>query len=199
MINTSISDSLFSKTQQKVLGLLFMKPKRSFYLNEVVRHAKAGKGAVQRELLKLESSGLVLTTSLGNQKHFQANQQSPVFKDLRALIIKTFGIREIIANCLQSNATQINRAFIFGSIAKGTDNANSDIDLMVVSDQLDFHSLFEILHPAELQLGRTIQPTLYRTEEFVQKKDTEFMRRIFEAPTIPVIDVNNEHGTKSIY
>lgn len=198
MINTSVSDSLFSKTQQKVLGLIFMRPERSFYLNEVVRHANAGKGAVQRELLKLESSGLVLATSVGNQKHFQANQKSPVFKDLRALIIKTFGIREIIANCLQSNATQINRAFIFGSIAKGTDNANSDIDLMVVSDELDFHALFEILQPAELQLGRTIQPTLYRTGEFLQKKDTEFMRRISEAPTIPVIDLNNEHGTKSI-
>lgn len=192
MAPTSVSDSLFSKTQQKVLGLIFMQPERSFYLNEVVRHANAGKGAVQRELHKLESSGLVLTTSLGNQKHFQANQKSPVFKDLRALIIKTFGIREIIANCLQNNATQINRAFIFGSIAKGTDNANSDIDLMVVSDQLDFHSLFEILQPAELQLGRTIQPTLYRTGEFLQRKDTEFMRRIFETPIISVLGMRDK-------
>jgi len=75
----SISDSLFSKTQQKVLALLFLHPERSFYLNEVVRHANAGKGAVQRELLKLESSGLVLSTPQGNQKHFQANRQNPVF------------------------------------------------------------------------------------------------------------------------
>ncbi|WP_341714966.1 nucleotidyltransferase domain-containing protein [Limnobacter sp.] len=192
MIPISISDSLFSKTQQKVLALLFLHPERSFYLNEVVRHANAGKGAVQRELLKLESSGLVLSTPQGNQKHFQANRQNPVFSDLRSLIIKTFGIREVIANCLQNHATKINRAFIFGSIAKGTDNSKSDIDLMVVSDQLHFHDLFDILQPAEQLLGRTIQPTLYRTQEFAEKKDTEFMRRIFDAPTISVVDVINE-------
>lgn len=188
----NISDSLFSKTQQKVLGILFLNPERSFYLNEVVRHANAGKGAVQRELLKLESSGLVLATQQGNQKHFQANKKSPVYSDLRSLITKTFGIREVITDCLLKYAKKIDKAFIFGSIAKGTDNSNSDIDLMVVSDELHFHDLFEILQPAEQQLGRTIQPTLYRTEEFAQKKDTEFLRRIFITPTIPVIGMSDE-------
>jgi predicted nucleotidyltransferase len=188
----NISDSLFSKTQQKVLGILFLNPERSFYLNEVVRHANAGKGAVQRELLKLESSGLVLATQQGNQKHFQANKKNPVYSDLRSLITKTFGIREVITDCLLKYAKKIDKAFIFGSIAKGTDNSNSDIDLMVVSDELHFHDLFEILQPAEQQLGRTIQPTLYRTEEFAQKKDTEFLRRIFITPTIPVIGMSDE-------
>jgi len=158
----------------------------------VVRHANAGKGAVQRELLKLESSGLVLATQQGNQKHFQANKKSPVYSDLRSLITKTFGIREVITDCLLKYAKKIDKAFIFGSIAKGTDNSNSDIDLMVVSDELHFHDLFEILQPAEQQLGRTIQPTLYRTEEFAQKKDTEFLRRIFITPTIPVIGMSDE-------
>lgn len=185
----NISDSLFTKTQQKVLGLIFLHPERSFYLNEVVRHAGAGKGAVQRELQKLESSGLVLATQLGNQKHFQANRLNPVFSELRSLIIKTFGIREVLANCLRNHATKLDAAFIFGSIAKGSDSSSSDIDLMVISDQLHFQDLFEILQPAEQQLGRTIQPTLYRSDEFERKKDSEFMRRILDAPTIPVIGV----------
>jgi hypothetical protein len=198
MSTISISDSLFSKTQQKVLALVFLNADRSFYLNEIVRHAQAGKGAVQREISKLETAGLVTVNQHGNQKHFKANPDSPIFVELRSLIVKTFGIREVLLGCLSGQASNIPLAFVFGSIAKGKEHSRSDIDLMVVSDQLALPELFDLLQPAEEQIGRAIQPTLYRIAEFEQRQGTEFMRRILDNSVIPLIGNIDEYARKQI-
>jgi predicted nucleotidyltransferase len=87
----SLADTLFSATQQRVLGRLFGQPERSFYANELIAAVGGGSGAIQRELARLEASGLVSTTSIGRQKHYQANRRSPIFEELRGIVLKTSG------------------------------------------------------------------------------------------------------------
>ena len=132
-----LADALFAKVQQRVLGVLFGNPRRSFYANEVIGLARSGTGAVQRELARLEASGLVTVTRVGKQKHYQANAGSPIFEELRALVLKTVGLADVLRAALAPVSRCIRAAFVYGSIAKGQDTAASDIDLMVVSDRPD--------------------------------------------------------------
>lgn len=85
----SLPETLFSKTQRGVLGLLFGNPERSFYASEIMRHADAGIGTVQRELERLTAAGLLTVTRIGNQKHYQANRDSPIFEEMEAIVLKT--------------------------------------------------------------------------------------------------------------
>src|SRR5437867_10399713 len=98
--SSGLADALFAKVQQRVLGVLFGNPRRSFYANEVIGLARSGTGAVQRELARLEASGLVTVTRVGKQKHYQANAGSPVFEELRALVLKTFALTDVLRTAL---------------------------------------------------------------------------------------------------
>lgn len=132
--STSVADALFTKGQQRVLGVLFGNPDRSFYANEIIALAGTGTGAVQRELARLESAGLVTVERVGVQKHYRANARAPVFAELRALVLKTSGLADVLRAALAPLADDISAAFVFGSVAKRQDTAFSDMDLMVVSD-----------------------------------------------------------------
>ncbi len=134
----SLADALFSGTQQRVLGLLFGQPERSFYATELINLAGVGSGAVQRELASLSQSGLVTVKPVGNQKHYQANPASPIYDELCGMVRKTVGLAEPLRAALAPLAPQIKAAFVYGSVAKKEDTASSDIDLMLVSDSLSF-------------------------------------------------------------
>jgi hypothetical protein len=97
-----LADALFAKVQQRVLGVLFGNPGRSFYANEVIGLAHSGTGAVQRELARLEAAGLVTATRVGKQKHYQASRASPVFEELRALVLKTSGLGDVLSSMAPS-------------------------------------------------------------------------------------------------
>ncbi|MGI8547806.1 MAG: transcriptional regulator, partial [Gemmatimonadaceae bacterium] len=131
-----LADALFTKVQQRVLGILLGNPERSFYANEIIRLACSGTGAVQRELTRLQTGGLVTVSRVGNQKHFQANPAAPVFDELRALVLKTSGLADVLRSALAPLASGIHAAFVYGSLAKREDTATSDVDLMVISDTL---------------------------------------------------------------
>lgn len=137
----SLSDVLFTKTQQKVLGLLFTRPDETFYLNEIVRLAGVGKGTIKRELDRMQAAGLLTVTPIGNQIHYQANKQSPIYSELLSIVRKTFGIVEVIKASLQQLDAQVDLAFIYGSVAKHEDTASSDVDLMVVTESLAYAEL----------------------------------------------------------
>src|SRR5580704_9189818 len=119
----SISDALFSKVQQRVLALIFGHPERSFYTSEIVRNIKSGTGAVERELSRLQQSGLVSIEWIGNQKHFRANQQSPIFEELQSIVLKTVGLAEPLKKALAPLSNKIKAAFVYGSVAKKGDAA----------------------------------------------------------------------------
>jgi predicted nucleotidyltransferase len=184
-----LGDALFAKVQQRVLAVLFGNPRRSFYANEVIGLARSGTGAVQRELARLEASGLVTVTRVGKQKHYQANASSPVFEELRALVIKTFALTDVLRAALAPRARSIRAAFVYGSIAKGQDTATSDIDLMVITDRLTYRELFVALEEASARLGRKIAPTIYSSKELSRrvKQDNAFVTRVLAQPKLWLI------------
>ncbi len=189
----SLADALFTQVQQRVLGVLFGNTQRSFYANEIIRLAGVGTGAVQRELLRLSSAGVLTTMRQGNQKHYQANTQSPIYSELHGLIVKTVGLALPLRDALSPLTSNIDAAFVYGSIAKGEDTASSDIDLMIVSDSLSYSDVFGCLEEATVLLGRTVNPTVYSREEISNRvaQDNAFMMRVLEQPKIWIL--GNEH------
>lgn len=185
---TSLGDALFSKTQQKVFGLLFGKPDQSFFTNEIIRWVGLGKGTVMRELERMLSAGLIVQTQKGNQNHYQANPQCPIYPDLLAIVRKTFGIGDAIKTALVPIEQHITQGFIYGSIAKGEATASSDIDLMLVGDDLSYSQIMELLNPVEEVLARTINPTLYSSQDFASKLSTSnhFLQRVMDQARIPL-------------
>lgn len=166
---TTLAGALFTATQQRVLGLLFGQPERSFFATELIVLARAGSGAVQRELQRLAESGLVTVTYIGNQKHYQANRASPIFKELRNIALKMFGPADVLRAALTLLAGRIHAAWLYGSVAKRSDRAQSDIDVLIVADELTLEELYAALASAEKKLGRTISPTLYTLNEFERR------------------------------
>ena len=185
----SLADALFSSTQQRVLGYLFGQPARSFFANELIGLVGAGSGAVQRELKRLAESGLVTVTHRGNQKHFQANPASPIFAELCSITQKTFGLAGPLREALAPLAGQIDAAFVFGSVAKKSDTAASDVDLMVVSDSLTYADLFGALEEAADKLGRPVNPTVYSRAELARRigEGNAFVTRVLAQPKLWLI------------
>lgn len=180
------ADALFTKTQQRVLAVLFGRSDRSFYANEIIGLAQSGSGAVQRELARLEAASLITTRRVGNQKHYQANHDAPIYAELRAIVLKTFGVADVLRAALQPLWPSIDLAFVYGSLAKGTEHAGSDIDLMVIGSVSSNAQLLEALSPAGGQLGRAVNPTLYSPDEFAQRlrDGKSFIMRVLEQPKI---------------
>jgi len=193
---TSIGDALFTKTQQKVLGLLFGKPDRSFYTNEIMRWAGMGRGTVSRELERLVGAGLLVVSKEGNQNHYQANKNSPVYSELVSIVKKTFGVADQIKAVLKPLDDSIDIAFIYGSISKGTESKSSDIDLMIIGKELSYGDVVELLLPLEESLLRSINPTIYEKNDFVAKLNAgnSFVKRVMEQPKILIKGDENDIG-----
>jgi predicted nucleotidyltransferase len=179
---------LFTPVQRKVLGLLFGQPERAFGSSELIRQASSGTGAAHRQLQRLERVGLVRVQRIGNQKHYQANPESPIFRELHGLVVKTVGLVEPLRAALAPLAKRIELAFVFGSVAKGTEKAGSDIDLLVAGE-VPYADLYEALQGAEKILGRTINPTVLTSAEWKRKRTggDSFARRIAEQPKLLVL------------
>lgn len=186
---TGLADALFSNVQQRVLAYVFGQPERSFFASELIRLAGGGSGAVQRELARLEQSGLVTVTRVGMQKHYQANPKAPIFAELCSIAQKTVGLAEPLKEALAALAERIDAAFIYGSVAKRSDTAASDIDLMVISDDLGYADVFAALEQASARLGRKVNPTVYSRRELAKrvKQGNAFATRMMAQPKIWLI------------
>jgi predicted nucleotidyltransferase/predicted transcriptional regulator with HTH domain len=169
MKQANLSGALFSNVQRRVLALIFGQPDRSFYTSEIVRNVRSGTGAVDRELSRLAHSGLVTVEQVGNQKHYRANQESPIFEELHRIVLKTMGLTEPLRQSLAPSGHKIQAAFVYGSVAKGADTARSDIDLMVIGDDLTYTDLYEGLQKAENTLRRRVNPTVLSPQEWRRK------------------------------
>ncbi len=195
-VTTGLADALFSKVQQRVLGVLFGSPGRSFYANEIIGLARSGTGAVQRELARLEAAGLVTVRRVGKQKHYQANKRSPLFTELRGLALKTFGLADVLRAALEPVADEIDVAFVYGSIAKGHDTADSDIDVMLVSDRLSYADACAALETASARLGRKIAPTIFSAGEVRERAGgrNAFVSRVLAQPKLWLIGGEDDLG-----
>ena len=187
--SASLADALFSSTQQRVLAWLFGQPERSFYATELIGLAGAGSGAVQRELARLAQSGLVTARAIGNQKHYQANPGAPIYAELCGIVQKTVGLAEPLREALAPLGARIRAAFVYGSIAKREDTALSDIDLMLISDDLAYSDLYAALEAASHRLGRTVNPTIYTPQELAKrvKSNEAFATRVLAQPKLWLI------------
>lgn len=185
---TSLADALFSKTQQRVLGLLFGQSGRSFFATEIIGLAGSGSGAVQRELKRLTASGLVTLTRIGNQCHYQANPASPLFEALRDIVLKTSGLADPLRQALASLDETVVAASIYGSVAAGTDTADSDIDILLVAEALTLEAVYAAFEPAEQTLARKINVTLYTPAEFQRRiaSGNAFLTKVVSGPMIPL-------------
>jgi predicted nucleotidyltransferase len=190
-----LADALFSRTQQRVLGLLFGQPHRAFYANELIQLAGGGSGAVQREVARLVQSGLVTVRIVGNQKHYQANAASPLFAELEGIVVKTVGLAQPLRDALGALAG-IRAAFVYGSVAKREDAATSDIDVMLLSDSLTYADVFPALEKASERLGRPINPTILSSKDLSRrlKSDSAFVKRVLSQPKIWLIGVEDDLG-----
>lgn len=186
---TSLADALFTTTQQRVLGLLFGQPQHSFTVTELIAATGAGSGAAQREVAKLVESGLVTMQPIGNQKHYQANPYAPVFDELVGIMQKTVGLAEPLREALAPLAARIAAAFVYGSVAKRSDTASSDIDLMIVSDTLGYADVVGALHPLIERMRREINPAVFSRAEFGKRiaDDNAFVTRVLEQPKLWLI------------
>lgn len=184
--SSSIADALFPKVRQRVLAVLFGTPDRSYYANEVIALAQSGTGAVQRELADLAKAELLTVRMQGNQKHYQANASAPVFAELRGLVLKTMGLADVLRAALAPLAGQIDGAFIYGSVARQQDTAQSDVDVMIVSSTLGYGEVFAALEGATVSLGRKVNPTLYAPADWAArvKNDNAFVTRVWQQPKI---------------
>lgn len=185
----NLTDALFTATQRRVLGCLFGQPGRSYGVTELIQSTGAGSGAVQRELARLAGSGLLRVEQVGKQKRYSANPDAPIHDELVAIVRKTFGLVEPLRQALAPLADRIHAAFVYGSVAKGTDVASSDIDLMLVSDDLAYSEVMGTLHPFIERLGREVNPTLYTRAELRQRIDSgnSFVTRVLLQPRIWLI------------
>jgi predicted nucleotidyltransferase len=191
---TGLADALFSPVQQRVLGLLFGQPERHFQSAELIRLAKSGTGAAHRLLTELAEVGLITVTRSGNQKHYQANRASPVFRELHGLVVKTVGIVGPLRQALTPLAEKIRAAFVYGSIAKRSDRAGSDIDLMVITDKIGYPELFVALQAAEAALVRPVNPNVMMLAEWRRKsaQSNSFTARVAKLPRLFVIGSDDD-------
>ena len=188
-VTRSLADALFPKVRQRVLAILFGNPARSFFSSEIIALAQSGSGAVQRELADLAAAGLLNVTQQGNQKHYQANADAPVFAELRSLVLKTIGLADVLRDALAPLGEQIDAAFVFGSVAKQQDTAESDVDVMIISDSLGYSDVFGALEPASITVGRPVNPTVYSNAQLAKraKQDNAFVTRVLQQPKIWLI------------
>lgn len=184
----SVARALFTESQARVLRWIFGQPGQSFHLSELRRLTGLGSASLQRELNRLADADLVRSERVGNQRRFQANPQSPVFDELTALTRKTLGIQPALREALHPLASRLQLAFIFGSLAKQTDTAKSDIDLLLVGEQLSLAELLELLMPLETQLGRKINPNCYTPAQYERRRaePDSFINRVLSQPLLPL-------------
>jgi DNA-binding transcriptional ArsR family regulator len=185
--------SLFGHTRSALLAMLYGHVDRSFYVRQLVRAVGAGHGALQRELKYLTEMGLVLRRTQGNQVLYQANLQSPIFSEIKSLITKTVGVHDVIRSALVSLGTEIQIAFVYGSVARQKEQANSDVDLMVLGDA-SFSEVVSALGAAQRTLGREINPTVFPVSEFRSKlaAGNHFLRSVLKEKRLLVLGTENE-------
>jgi predicted nucleotidyltransferase len=149
-----------------------------------LREAGTGSGAAQRELAKLEESGLIVGRRIGHQKHYQANAASPLFSELRSIVLKTVGLADPIRAAIHPLSSAIRAAFVYGSVAEATDQSASDIDLMIVSDSLTYVDVFGALERVTRTMGRKVNPMVYTSAEFSKRARSKnaFVTRVLEQP-----------------
>jgi DNA-binding transcriptional ArsR family regulator len=192
---TSILDALIPKTRRGILAAVLVQPEKAWYVSELARRMGVPSSSLQRELQALTEAGVLKTHRQGRMVYFQANVESPVFPDLRGLLLKTAGLTDVLADALRPLAAKIRRAFVYGSIASGDARSDSDIDLMIIGEVTPAE-LAQPLRKAREQLRREINPTVYAEAEFTRRRVARdhFLTAVLTKPRLPVLGSVDDLG-----
>jgi predicted nucleotidyltransferase len=186
---------MFGRTRGAILALLYGRADQTFYTRQIAREVAASVGAVQRELKNLTKVGLVIRTALGSQVFYQANRDAPIFSEMHSLVNKTVGIFSMLRSALRPLSTQVAVAFVYGSVARQAETAQSDIDLMVVG-KASIDDVISHLASVEKNTGRPINPTVYSVSEFKAKiaDGNHFLRAVLKDPKVFLLGDEDELG-----
>lgn len=195
MRNIRLLDALLPKTRQGLLAAMFMQPDKSWYASELARRMGVPSSSLQRELADLTQVGLLKHSRQGRMAYYQANKASPVFSDLRGLLVKTAGLVDVLADALKPLKSKVHLAFVYGSIASNEDTSESDIDLMVVGKVAPVDLALPLRRAREL-LGREINPTVYTAAEFTRKRAEKdhFLSQVMTKPRLLVLGNEDDLG-----
>jgi uncharacterized protein len=185
-----LSTTLFGRTRGALLAALYGHVGESFYLRQLARQTNIALGPVQREIRQLVDAGLVKKETLGKQTLYSANQANPVFAEIKSLVAKTVGMHDVLVETLSPLRREIDLAFVYGSVARSSENERSDIDLMIVG-KLDFGTVVERLADAQKILNREINPTVYSVQEFAGKLRGNFLKTVLAEKKLFVIGDEN--------
>jgi predicted nucleotidyltransferase len=179
---------LFGKSMRAILAQLYGRPDRRFYIREIARAARTQPSSLQRELAALTRAGIIERREDGRQVYYQANANSPIFSELKGIVTKTFGVADFVREVLRPHEKRIRVAFIYGSVAKGTEAPGSDIDLFVVGD-LPPSEISIDLDKITVELRRRVSLTSYSVDEFVRMhaEENSFITRVLARPVIWLI------------
>ena len=195
MRNTSALDALFPKTRQGILAATLVQPEKVWYVSELARRMGVPSSSLQRELQELTNAGILKSYRQGRMVYYRANSDSPLFPELRGLLLKTSGLVDVLRDALKPVAGRITLAFVYGSIASSQERSESDVDLMVIGS-VSPADLALPLRPAREQLGREINPTVYSVTEFKRKRDAKdhFLSQVLTGPRLIVLGSENDLG-----
>ncbi len=188
-----LSDVLFGEYRKRILGLLLLHPEETYHVRELARLTNTSAGTLHKELSKLSDAGILQSKKVGNQQRYSANVQCPIFEELASIFRKTSGLADVIANALSSMKSHIKFAIVFGSVARGEEQANSDVDVMVIGD-ISFGDVVGLLHESQATLRREINPIVYSVDSFksrVEKNDS-FIQEILSKPKLFIVGSEHE-------
>ena len=184
---------LFSEYRRRVLGLLLLHPDSRYHVREIARLTSTTAGTLHRELSKLAKAGVLIRETSGNQVYYQANRDFLIFQELTSILKKTTGLVHVLVESLASLAEKIEVAFVFGSVARGTENLRSDIDVLLIGET-DFTEVVTAFYPAQTSLGREINPKIYSKSEWDKcfMEQDPFVQEILSNPIIFIIGELND-------
>ena len=193
--NMNLADLLFGTYRRDVLGLLLQHPGESFHVRNIARMTARPANTLYRELATLAAAGLLVRSTQGNQVHYRANTDCPIYDELRGILKKTTGLADVLRDALRPLASHIQAALVYGSMANGDESARSDVDVMIVGN-LRFEDAIHALSPAEGILHRDINPHVFKPDEFARKLAEKggFVSRVLEGTTIFLIGDANDIG-----
>lgn len=183
-----LSNLLFSGYRRQVLGLLLLHPERQSHVREIARLTGTSAGTLHKELSRLAQAGVLRRTEQGKQVYYAANRDCPIFEELASILRKTSGLADVLAGALAPIAGQIEFALIYGSLAKGSGQAGSDVDLLLVGEP-GFAEVVRLVYPAQTTLGREVNPKIYSRDEWDRKLQANdpFVREVLDNPKIFLI------------
>ena len=189
----NLAAALWPKVRRRILGLLLANPTQEWHLRAIVRRTDLAPATVQREVVSLAEAGILTRRQDGNQVYYRANQDCPIFSELRSVILKTVGLADVLREALTPLGDQIEVAFVYGSIAEGTDRSASDVDLMIIGE-VGLRTLAPLLPDVHTTLGREVNPVTMSPQELAERAadSDHFITTVLQGPKIFLIGDKND-------